>query len=450
MSIRIRTVNGVRIAICAAETAPVVGDIYLDDADHYALAAKFVRDWQESGLMERSVEGWQEWPVMDSQRIRNASDVAEEWGLERKGKATVKNALYGWKNMFVPDSPGVVIGRDSMTEQEAMSGIIRNRILTEEYPLYDWTDRRIPENCEWLATNDTGETMAFVAEPSKDHPYQKSHGWGIMCFTGTNEIGAKYGYCDPGLFVFNSPGPLVGHVEKRPTTKPIYDWADPHIPKGCQWLATNDEDDTRAFVCEPTNAEAHHELPGGGLACAIAVPFHVLHVQDGKPETAYRDVGVWVPGLRGVAGRKEKRPLPKRPLLALGDVISDYYSVEDIIARFEQEYGVVFSLYDWSDPRISEDCMWLATSDNGNAMSFKDEPSKTLFVEKGTAWAVFETIGNAKTADEGTRVFSAPLLTGFKERRPLFARAYYWEHPYVQHWVRLNREMAMKQSANMD
>ena len=52
MSIRIRTVNGVRVAICAAVCPPLSGDLYLDDADHYALARKFSADY---GL-ERRIE----------------------------------------------------------------------------------------------------------------------------------------------------------------------------------------------------------------------------------------------------------------------------------------------------------------------------------------------------------------------------------------------------------
>lgn len=47
MAIRLRTVNGTRIALCAAETDPKPNDIYLDDGDHYALAAKFAKDWAD-------------------------------------------------------------------------------------------------------------------------------------------------------------------------------------------------------------------------------------------------------------------------------------------------------------------------------------------------------------------------------------------------------------------
>lgn len=61
MSIRIRSVNGVRIALCAAETAAREGDVYLDDGDHYALAAKFARDWRTGVVYP------EEWAAMDTQ-----------------------------------------------------------------------------------------------------------------------------------------------------------------------------------------------------------------------------------------------------------------------------------------------------------------------------------------------------------------------------------------------
>jgi hypothetical protein len=41
MAIRLRTVAGVRIAVCAARSVAKHGDVYLDDADHYALTVKF-------------------------------------------------------------------------------------------------------------------------------------------------------------------------------------------------------------------------------------------------------------------------------------------------------------------------------------------------------------------------------------------------------------------------
>lgn len=48
MSIRLRQVEGRWIALCAARSIPKEGDIYLDDAHHEALGAKFAREYNES------------------------------------------------------------------------------------------------------------------------------------------------------------------------------------------------------------------------------------------------------------------------------------------------------------------------------------------------------------------------------------------------------------------
>lgn len=51
MAIRIRTVNGHTIALCAACTQPKEGDLYLDDTIHHALSTKFGLDWYEEGFI---------------------------------------------------------------------------------------------------------------------------------------------------------------------------------------------------------------------------------------------------------------------------------------------------------------------------------------------------------------------------------------------------------------
>lgn len=75
MAIRLRTVNGTRVALCAAETDPRPGDVYLDDAEHYALAAKFSRDWQGHPPVEYPAE----WAAMDTQKLRDAREELEKW-----------------------------------------------------------------------------------------------------------------------------------------------------------------------------------------------------------------------------------------------------------------------------------------------------------------------------------------------------------------------------------
>lgn len=57
MSIRIRIVDGVMVALCAARSVPKPGDVYLDDAAHHALASKFTEDFtSEGGLIAVNLE----------------------------------------------------------------------------------------------------------------------------------------------------------------------------------------------------------------------------------------------------------------------------------------------------------------------------------------------------------------------------------------------------------
>ena len=49
MSIRIRRVGMVTVALCAARSIGKPGDIHLDDAAHHALAEKFAADFQSEG-----------------------------------------------------------------------------------------------------------------------------------------------------------------------------------------------------------------------------------------------------------------------------------------------------------------------------------------------------------------------------------------------------------------
>lgn len=82
MAIRLRTVNGLRVALCAAETDPLPGDQYIDDGDHYALAAKFSRDHR--GLY---VEYPEHWAAMDTQRVRDAEATLLAWLAAEAQKA---------------------------------------------------------------------------------------------------------------------------------------------------------------------------------------------------------------------------------------------------------------------------------------------------------------------------------------------------------------------------
>lgn len=76
MAIRLREVGGIRIALCAAETDEAPGDVYLDDAVHYALAAKFARDWQGQLVDWRYLDHD---AAAETQKLRDAEEELHRW-----------------------------------------------------------------------------------------------------------------------------------------------------------------------------------------------------------------------------------------------------------------------------------------------------------------------------------------------------------------------------------
>ena len=51
MAARIRTINGHRVAVCAALTLPESGDVYINDSDDHALRQKYLWDYETEGLL---------------------------------------------------------------------------------------------------------------------------------------------------------------------------------------------------------------------------------------------------------------------------------------------------------------------------------------------------------------------------------------------------------------
>lgn len=91
MAIIIRNVNGVVVALCAAETDPKVGDVYLDDAAHHALSTKFALDWQSEGLMENPPFDKEVAACMASQKVRDAEEELLKWLGEHTPEKGVQN-----------------------------------------------------------------------------------------------------------------------------------------------------------------------------------------------------------------------------------------------------------------------------------------------------------------------------------------------------------------------
>ena len=71
MAIRLRSADGIRVALCAAETTSQPGDHYIDDAEHYALAAKFAQDALAMGLPPSNFP--REWAAMKTQETDDST-----------------------------------------------------------------------------------------------------------------------------------------------------------------------------------------------------------------------------------------------------------------------------------------------------------------------------------------------------------------------------------------
>jgi hypothetical protein len=81
MAIRVRQVGGKTVALCAVESDPQPGDLYLDDGVHYALSTKFAEDWKgqtQTGGDPDLVA------LMEREKVRDAREVMDEWLAERE------------------------------------------------------------------------------------------------------------------------------------------------------------------------------------------------------------------------------------------------------------------------------------------------------------------------------------------------------------------------------
>lgn len=84
MAIRIRIVEGTPVALCAVESDPMAGDIYLDDGAHSALSTKFGLDWQEMGFIADPPIDKEIARLMATQKVRDAKEELEKWLTERQ------------------------------------------------------------------------------------------------------------------------------------------------------------------------------------------------------------------------------------------------------------------------------------------------------------------------------------------------------------------------------
>ena len=80
MAIRIRRIDGRVVALCAARSIEKPGDVYLDDAEHYALAEKFWDDYPVCGVvLDPATTALREQEELNNP---NREDWDRTWGKE--------------------------------------------------------------------------------------------------------------------------------------------------------------------------------------------------------------------------------------------------------------------------------------------------------------------------------------------------------------------------------
>lgn len=121
MAIRLRTVDGIRVALCAARSMPKAGDVYLDDADHYALMIKFGHEW------DRFPDA-REVPIMEREESDNPNRAW--WDARYEGKATTNSERGAWRQ-----ARGAVPPRTEGSPEAAIRAL---REESDEPPVGAW------------------------------------------------------------------------------------------------------------------------------------------------------------------------------------------------------------------------------------------------------------------------------------------------------------------------
>jgi hypothetical protein len=67
----------------------MAGDVYLDDGQHYALSAKFWRDYKGQTIDFSNEEDDR---LAETQKLRDAAEVARQWQAEQAGTNDDRNS----------------------------------------------------------------------------------------------------------------------------------------------------------------------------------------------------------------------------------------------------------------------------------------------------------------------------------------------------------------------
>lgn len=145
MSIRVRTVDGRLVALCAAENAEAPGDLYLDDGVHVALQEKFLRDWTESGLIHDCPKETVDLRSQLSAATERAAALEKERDHQRKCKLEAQALYESARQGSDPDllTRNVLLAQDLAAAEKraaALEALVREK-LAEGRCGIEWGER---------------------------------------------------------------------------------------------------------------------------------------------------------------------------------------------------------------------------------------------------------------------------------------------------------------------
>ena len=109
MAIRLRRVDGILVAICAARSIKKPEDIYLDDSAHHALAVKFSDDFRSEGY--------------------NLQEVSTDYAMRMEQEESNNPNREWWDSVYRPSSQ--VILDNSTAASKAVAPVSKDSLHTE-------------------------------------------------------------------------------------------------------------------------------------------------------------------------------------------------------------------------------------------------------------------------------------------------------------------------------
>jgi hypothetical protein len=146
MAIRIRKVGGELVALCAAKSQALEGDIYLDDGEHYALSRKYWRDYPEIAIVDAEdiarAASQDRGEVMNKLTPEALRDYPKAWFEMGFEVSHLENAVANYADAWQAD-------RDALEECRKRLMLAKRMIPTKEWEnelkAHGWSESGLPQ-----------------------------------------------------------------------------------------------------------------------------------------------------------------------------------------------------------------------------------------------------------------------------------------------------------------